>query len=320
MLQLPHIKARIARLHEVTRGLCKEIVVIGDAEDPLLYLERRAYLAAIHRRGRRVGRGPHRAGGRGGEDGEAGGGAADGLTADAAYQAGKKPAASRKMLAWRGEMGRIIGAAPQNHWFGEPIAGRRAPVDLRHAKAPHYPHLHLITVTICGVSTIACFLAPCINAWIEEQTIHKGTGLHANLLITAAGGLVFASPFAALYVLSLLARQRLIPSGATLAGAVLAGGMVMLIFTGYCAEAVEVWRTGASPERYTGNWRGMEFLALPFVEWSFGLPAFLLLYGLGWLGSVWAPKGWSSEEVPCGDVPGFSEHVKGLAHRPVPQG
>jgi len=49
MIQLPHIKARVVRLDELTRALCKEIVVIRDAQDPLLYLERRRYLDALHR-------------------------------------------------------------------------------------------------------------------------------------------------------------------------------------------------------------------------------------------------------------------------------
>jgi hypothetical protein len=49
VFELPHIKARVARLDELTRSLPKEIVVITDADDPLLYLERRAYLGALHR-------------------------------------------------------------------------------------------------------------------------------------------------------------------------------------------------------------------------------------------------------------------------------
>ena len=47
MLQLPHIKARIARLNELTRGLAKEAAVWKMGEDPLLYLERKQYLNAM---------------------------------------------------------------------------------------------------------------------------------------------------------------------------------------------------------------------------------------------------------------------------------
>jgi hypothetical protein len=49
MMQLPHIKARVARLHELTRALRKEIVVIKDADDPLLFMERRRYLDAMYK-------------------------------------------------------------------------------------------------------------------------------------------------------------------------------------------------------------------------------------------------------------------------------
>jgi hypothetical protein len=42
------IRARLARLEELSRGFAKEAVLIGEGQDPLLYLERRAYLAAIH--------------------------------------------------------------------------------------------------------------------------------------------------------------------------------------------------------------------------------------------------------------------------------
>jgi hypothetical protein len=42
------IKRRIGRLDELSRGLAKEIVLWKAANDPLLYLERRAYLHALH--------------------------------------------------------------------------------------------------------------------------------------------------------------------------------------------------------------------------------------------------------------------------------
>jgi len=49
MIQLHGVKARIARLDELARALRKEIVVIKDAEDPLLFLERCQYLDAPHK-------------------------------------------------------------------------------------------------------------------------------------------------------------------------------------------------------------------------------------------------------------------------------
>jgi hypothetical protein len=47
MFQASDLRARIRRLDELTRGLMKEVVHVEDAQDPLLYLERRAYLAAL---------------------------------------------------------------------------------------------------------------------------------------------------------------------------------------------------------------------------------------------------------------------------------
>jgi hypothetical protein len=41
------IKRRIGRLDELSRGLAKEVVLMKAADDPLLYLERKAYLTAI---------------------------------------------------------------------------------------------------------------------------------------------------------------------------------------------------------------------------------------------------------------------------------
>jgi hypothetical protein len=41
------IKRRIGRLDELSRGLAKEVVLMKTANDPLLYLERKAYLTAI---------------------------------------------------------------------------------------------------------------------------------------------------------------------------------------------------------------------------------------------------------------------------------
>jgi hypothetical protein len=41
------IKKRVERLDELSRGFAKEIVLTRAANDPLLYLERRAYLNGI---------------------------------------------------------------------------------------------------------------------------------------------------------------------------------------------------------------------------------------------------------------------------------
>jgi hypothetical protein len=41
------IKRRIGRLDELSRGLAKEVVLMKAGDDPLLYLERKAYLTAI---------------------------------------------------------------------------------------------------------------------------------------------------------------------------------------------------------------------------------------------------------------------------------
>jgi hypothetical protein len=38
---------RIERIEQLGRALAKEIVIIGEADDPLLYVERRDYLAAL---------------------------------------------------------------------------------------------------------------------------------------------------------------------------------------------------------------------------------------------------------------------------------
>ncbi len=47
MLTLTDVIARIQRLDELTRGLAKEVLLCAQADDPLLYLERRAYLNAV---------------------------------------------------------------------------------------------------------------------------------------------------------------------------------------------------------------------------------------------------------------------------------
>jgi hypothetical protein len=47
MITLADLSARVRRLDELTRGLAKEVVIWKEANDPLLYRERRAYLKAI---------------------------------------------------------------------------------------------------------------------------------------------------------------------------------------------------------------------------------------------------------------------------------
>jgi hypothetical protein len=47
MLTIDDIRAREHRLGELSRGLLKERAIIREANDPLLYLERRYYLVAL---------------------------------------------------------------------------------------------------------------------------------------------------------------------------------------------------------------------------------------------------------------------------------
>jgi hypothetical protein len=47
MIVLADVEARMRRLEELTRGLSKEVALWKEGNDPLLYLERRAYLNAI---------------------------------------------------------------------------------------------------------------------------------------------------------------------------------------------------------------------------------------------------------------------------------
>jgi hypothetical protein len=46
-MTLRDLTARVRRLDEISRGLAKEVVLLKECNDPLLYLERRAYLGAI---------------------------------------------------------------------------------------------------------------------------------------------------------------------------------------------------------------------------------------------------------------------------------
>lgn len=47
MITLADMTARIERLDELMRGLAREVFLWKEANDPLLYLERKAYLDAI---------------------------------------------------------------------------------------------------------------------------------------------------------------------------------------------------------------------------------------------------------------------------------
>jgi hypothetical protein len=46
-MTLADLAARVRRLDELMRGLAKELALWKDGNDPLLYLERQAYLKAI---------------------------------------------------------------------------------------------------------------------------------------------------------------------------------------------------------------------------------------------------------------------------------
>jgi hypothetical protein len=46
-MNVDDLKARVRRLDQLARGLAKEVTLWKDANDPLLYLERKAYLGAI---------------------------------------------------------------------------------------------------------------------------------------------------------------------------------------------------------------------------------------------------------------------------------
>jgi hypothetical protein len=47
-VQLNDLKARIDRLNALTMGLAKELLIIPPANDSLLYVERRDYMACLH--------------------------------------------------------------------------------------------------------------------------------------------------------------------------------------------------------------------------------------------------------------------------------
>jgi hypothetical protein len=42
------IVARVRRLEQLALGIAREIQLVAKADDPMLYLERRAYLDALH--------------------------------------------------------------------------------------------------------------------------------------------------------------------------------------------------------------------------------------------------------------------------------
>jgi hypothetical protein len=46
-LNLPDLATRCRRLESLCIGLMRECAIIGRGDDPLLYLERQAYLAAV---------------------------------------------------------------------------------------------------------------------------------------------------------------------------------------------------------------------------------------------------------------------------------
>lgn len=148
-----------------------------------------------------------------------------------------------------------------------------------------YRRLHLATVWICIVSIIATLAATAI-----EQFYFK-TG--ASLIIGGCG-LVAAIPFAVVWSLSFLGRHRLCPATVALLAAIAGCCLALLLFGSWCHELAEVISTGTSSYRRPGdrfNSRGIEFLLVAVYEWVIGVPAFLLLYGLGWLISRVPKKG-----------------------------
>jgi hypothetical protein len=46
-MNLADLSARVERLDQLSRGLFKEVMLVREGDDPLLYLERKDYLAAI---------------------------------------------------------------------------------------------------------------------------------------------------------------------------------------------------------------------------------------------------------------------------------
>ncbi|MGL4553908.1 MAG: hypothetical protein ACRC33_22340 [Gemmataceae bacterium] len=47
MIEIADIDGRLTRLEQLTRGLAKEVVLWREGSDPLLYLERKAYLNGV---------------------------------------------------------------------------------------------------------------------------------------------------------------------------------------------------------------------------------------------------------------------------------
>jgi hypothetical protein len=47
VISVEDVAARVKRLDQLTRGLAREVVMWKDNDDPLLFVERRAYLKAI---------------------------------------------------------------------------------------------------------------------------------------------------------------------------------------------------------------------------------------------------------------------------------
>jgi hypothetical protein len=46
-MQLSDIRRRVKRLEQLAKGLAKEVSIIREADDPLLYRERKQYLTSI---------------------------------------------------------------------------------------------------------------------------------------------------------------------------------------------------------------------------------------------------------------------------------
>jgi len=103
-------------------------------------------------------------------------------------------------------------------------------------------------------------------------------------------GLAVAGGFAIVWPLSWLGRFRLTPTAVALVAAIAGTAIVFFIFSSWLHELGEVIFTGQSSYRGAGNWRGVEIFFAAIAFWVFGIPGFLVLYGVGWLISAVVKK------------------------------
>jgi hypothetical protein len=137
-----------------------------------------------------------------------------------------------------------------------------------------YRRLYLTTLWICIVGIGATLAATALEVFYFAPVDRWELG---------GCGLLAACPFAVVWVLAFLGRYRFLPTLAALLAAILGGGLALLLCASWLHEFAEFLLTGTSTYRGAGQLRGLEFLVVAAVEWAFGMPGFLLLYGLGWL-------------------------------------